>query len=379
MSSLYEIYLDGLKRLRGIQPTNDPSGMSSDLTKSTGYGTSIEEIAKKSQYGIGMQRPDTQKSSSPLDPRNYGYTGNIPNRQTVDTGIKKQAMQDPRTAQQRLQQPISYPDQIMTGGQGTQQGDIGFLQKLSNFIGTDYDKAVATWKDKGGFEGLMANPAFTLGLAFMQAGAEGKTIGQGSLDNILKAGAISQQYKNIIKARAGDVVEATEGQMNKIKSILGELGISGPGWRKMLPGNQSASYEQAVEDITLKVESKVKAMKEAAEASGKDIQVGTRLYKKIIQDMIDSGEISKKRVFLDSTLEAAEPKAMGGPIQKGKAYVVGEKGPEIVIPKSDGNVLTNDDSQIYAMLLAANPQLQKVSRQRAEKILKARFPEYFEG
>jgi hypothetical protein len=33
----------------------------------------------------------------------------------------------------------------------------------------------------------------------------------------------------------------------------------------------------------------------------------------------------------------------------------------------------------YNMLLASNPQLQKVSKQRAERILKARFPEYFEG
>ena len=30
------------------------------------------------------------------------------------------------------------------------------------------------------------------------------------------------------------------------------------------------------------------------------------------------------------------------------------------------------------MLLAANPQLQKVSKARAEKIIRARFPEYFE-
>jgi len=30
------------------------------------------------------------------------------------------------------------------------------------------------------------------------------------------------------------------------------------------------------------------------------------------------------------------------------------------------------------MLLASNPQLQKVSRTRAEKILRSRFPEYFE-
>ena len=56
----------------------------------------------------------------------------------------------------------------------------------------------------------------------------------------------------------------------------------------------------------------------------------------------------------------------------------GEKGPEVIIPKSDGNVIANDDSQIFAMLLASNPQLQNVSRQRAERILRSRFPEYFE-
>jgi hypothetical protein len=72
-------------------------------------------------------------------------------------------------------------------------------------------------------------------------------------------------------------------------------------------------------------------------------------------------------------------KAQGGPVTAGKPYVVGEKGPEIIIPRSDGDVLTNDDSQIYAMLLASNPQLQKVSRVRAQKIMRNRFPEYFEG
>ncbi len=99
--------------------------------------------------------------------------------------------------------------------------------------------------------------------------------------------------------------------------------------------------------------------------------------------MIASGEI--KNVggvniggyqVIDSTLEA---KAKGGPVESGKPYVVGEKGPEIIIPTSDGNVLSNDDSQIFNMLLASNPQLQKVSRQRAEKVLRNRFREYFEG
>ena len=41
----------------------------------------------------------------------------------------------------------------------------------------------------------MANPAFTLGLAFMQAGARGEKLGQNLLDNVLKSSAISEQYK----------------------------------------------------------------------------------------------------------------------------------------------------------------------------------------
>jgi hypothetical protein len=231
----------------------------------------------------------------------------------------------------------------------------------------------------------MSNPAFSLGLALMQSSANGKTINQGILDNFVKAGNISQEYKDRIKARAGDVTEVTSGQMDSIKGVLSSVGISAPALRKLKPGNQAESYEQAVEDIAFKVQKKVSTMKAAAEASGKNIEVGSRLYKKIIQQMIQDKEIDKKgglKIFgynvIDSTLEA-KPMAKGGPVQQGKPYLVGEQGPEIIIPHSSGDVLTNDDSQIYAMLLAANPQLQKVSRVRAQKIMRNRFPEYFEG
>ena len=276
-------------------------------------------------------------------------------------------------------------DPITQGGVGVKQAeDMSFMQKLSNMAGVDFDKASANWKDKGGFEGLMANPAFSLGLALMQSSANGKTINQGILDNFVKSAKISTEFKDRLEAKQGGVIEATEGQMDDIKSVLGTKGIDKPGWwRKILPGNQSEGYEQAVEDVAVKVQIKVKAMKKAAKNSGKDIVVGKRLYKKIIDDMIASGEI--KNVggvniggyqVIDSTLEA---KAKGGPVESGKPYVVGEKGPEIIIPTSDGNVLSNDDSQIFSMLLASNPQLQKVSRQRAERVLRNRFPEYFEG
>ena len=269
---------------------------------------------------------------------------------------------------------------IMKTSQGdANQQNLDFLAKMT---GVNMEQAKKRWENKGGFEGLMANPAFTLGLAMLQAGAEGKTLGAGAMDNVIKAAGISSNYKRLMEAKAGGVKEVTTGQMDKIKSVLGSEGISAPILRKLMPGNQSEKYEQAVEDIAFKVQKKVDAMVKSAKASGRDIEVGNRLYKKVIRDMIANKEIDKKgglKVFgynvVDSTVEA---KARGGPITKGKSYLVGEEGPEVVIPKETAKVLSNDDSKIYAMLLAANPQLQKVSRARSEKILRNRFPEYFE-
>jgi phage-related minor tail protein len=170
--------------------------------------------------------------------------------------------------------------------------------------------------------------------------------------------------------------------MNQIKEVLGSFDISAPILRRLLPGNQSEKYEQAVEDVAFAVQKRVRKRVLAAQKAGKDIKVGTRLYKEVIQEMIRKGEINKKgglKLFgysiIDETLEAREH---GGPVHTGKAYVVGEAGPEIMIPKSSGNVVANDDSQVFAMLLASNPQLQKVSKERAMKILKAKFPEYFD-
>ena len=152
----------------------------------------------------------------------------------------------------------------------------------------------------------------------------------------------------------------------------------------MFPGNQSEQYEQAVEDVAFKVQEKVNAKLAEAKKAGKKIKVGTRLYKETIEEMIRSGEIGKVGGLniggyqvIDSTLEA-KPLEHGGTAHKGKTYLVGEKGPEVFIPKETGEVVANDDTQVFSMLLAANPQLQKVSKERAMKILKAKFPEYFD-
>jgi hypothetical protein len=280
-------------------------------------------------------------------------------------------------------------DSITQGGTGVKEAeDIGFMQKLSNMAGVDFDKASANWKDKGGFEGLMANPAFSLGLALMQSSANGKTINQGILDNFVKSAKISTEFKDRIEARKQEPIQATSADIGEVKDLLKTMNVDDPSLYEKLIGkfkgeNRQAMFDMAAEDIAIELQKEM-ALMQKRNKTGKPLVFDTRLKLKILRRLEKEGKIKKKggTFFTKSTLETDEKiktRAQGGPVEAGKPYVVGEKGPEIIIPTSDGNVLSNDDSQIFNMLLASNPQLQKVSRQRAEKVLRSRFPEYFEG
>ena len=284
-------------------------------------------------------------------------------------------------------------DPITQGGTGVKFAeDQGFLSKLSNMAGVDMDKAAANWKDKGGFEGLMSNPAFSLGLALMQSSANGKTINQGILDNFVKSAKISAEFKDRIEARKQEPIQATQADIGEMKDMLGRFKISDPNiWEKgfsWLKGeNATADYDRAVESIAIEYQKRI-ASAQKNNKSGKPLVIDSNFKEKILKDLLNSKEFKEKKgwfgPFTSGTLEKksefrSNNREHGGPVESGKPYVVGEKGPEIIIPTSDGNVLSNDDSQIFNMLLASNPQLQKVSKQRAERILKARFPEYFEG
>ena len=98
---------------------------------------------------------------------------------------------------------------------------------------------------------------------------------------------------------------------------------------------------------------------------------------KRLKEVCNLDDAKSVGILYDATLEA-KPLEHGGTAHAGKAHLVGEKGPEVFIPKETGEVIANDDTQVFAMLLASNPQLQKVSKERAMKILKAKFPEYFD-
>ena len=387
MGLLTDTYSDILKKLQGIdnRADDDFSAMDSDFNTS---GAGIKASLRDRKDGSPLTKEGGAIFPTSIFPQNQGQiklgnnTINLPK-----SVLTKEAAANQAKAIKNNKIPVQdatkteVPDMIKTGTGSKYATDGNFLNKIADLANIDLDQAKKQWSDKGGFNGLMANPAFTLGLAFMQAGARGEKLGQNLLDNVLKSSAISEQYKKKL-ADDTEIMEVTAGDMNQIKNVLSSFNISAPFFRKLLPGKQAEMYEQAVEDIAFAVQKKVRAKVKKAKEGGKDLQVGTRLYKETIKEMIDAGEIDQKgglKLFgysiFDSTLEA---KAEGGPINAGQAYLVGEKGPEIVIPHSSGNVVANDDSQVFNMLLASNPQLQRVSKERAMKILKAKFPEYFD-
>ena len=347
----------------------------------------IEE--EKRRRGIFWANPNKKKSADVSIMSSPEGTGPLD-----ETGrqILPSDKNYPGTNINQIQNQNRYQDPIQTGGvgQSANNEDMGFMSKLANMAGVDMKEATANWKDKGGFEGLMSNPGFTLGLALMQSSAQGKTIGAGVLDNFVKAAGISAQFKDRIEARKQAPIQATSQDIDEVKSLLETMNIEDPSLFEKIVGtvkgeNRQAMFDMAAEDIAIELQKEM-ALLQKNNKSGKPLIFDTRRKLKIIKRLLASGKFKKKggTFFTDATLESdvggklPEPMAKGGPILKGKPYMVGEKGPEVVIPRESAKVLSNDDSRIFAMLLAANPQLQQVSKTRAEKIIRSRFPEYFD-
>ena len=358
-------------------------------------------------FGYGMQRPDERDKT-----QKRGFFWADPNKKkSADVSI----MDSPEgtgfidmanKGKRILPSDTNYPGSNINQTQnknitpfdpnqgGDQQGasvneDMGFMSKLANMAGVDMKQATANWKDKGGFEGLMSNPGFTLGLALMQSSAQGKTIGAGVLDNFVKAAGISAQFKDRMDARKMEPIQATSGDIAEVKDMLKSINIEEGNWfENLLGGKKSgARYEAAVEEIALEFQKEIREKQAQLKREGKSQVIKRTDQLRIMERLVKSGKIQKKGSWLSKigitseTLQdtsGTKGLARGGPVRANKAYVVGEEGPEYFLPKESGKIVSNDDSRIFAMLLAANPQLQQVSKTRAEKIMRSRFPEYFD-
>ena len=346
----------------------------------------IEE--EKRRRGIFWANPNKKKSADVSIMSSPEGTGPLD-----ETGrqILPSDKNYPGTNINQIQNQNRYQDPIQTGGvgQSANNEDMGFMSKLANMAGVDMKEATANWKDKGGFEGLMANPGFTLGLALMQSSAQGKRIDEGILDNFVKAAGISAQFKDRMDARKMEPIQATSGDIAEVKDMLKSINIEEGNWfENLLGGKKSgARYEAAVEEIAIQFQKEIREKQAQLRREGKSTIIRRTDQLRIMERLVKSGKIQKKENFLNrigitsGTLQdtsGTKGLARGGPVRANKTYVVGEEGPEYFLPKESGKIISNDDSRIFAMLLAANPQLQQVSKTRAEKIMRSRFPEYFD-
>ena len=259
-------------------------------------------------------------------------------------------------------------------------------EQSKRFFGLDLAGIRSQWKDKGGFEGLMSNPAFTLGLGLMKSSATGQPMSQSLFDNALKAGAISGEYAERIKKRSELTGPITDEQRDEVRSVLAESdiyeGSVGQKIKNFFKGKNTTALNRRALDDVYKIAEKI-AKKRAGSRGGQKARIEREDIEKAVKQMQRDGTVDKSEkgflsFFFGRGLQSSKPGlAKGGPAKEGKEYIVGEEGPEMFIPKIDGNVIDNDDTKVVNMLLESNPQLKNVSRARAVKILKNRFPDYF--
>jgi hypothetical protein len=257
---------------------------------------------------------------------------------------------------------------------------------FQNIFGLDVSTMQKNWKEKGGFEGLMANPGFILGLGIIQSSAQGKSIGADLLNNAVKSGAISAQYADRIKERSKLLEPITDDQRDTVRAVLSESdifeGSVGQKFKNFFKGKNTEALNRRALDEIYEEADKI-AKKEIGSKGGKAIRLNRTHIEKAVRNLKDAGKIDlSEKNFLSyffgrGIQSKAEPLAKGGPVEAGQDYIVGEEGPEMFVSETNGTIINNDDSKVVSMLLESNPQLKNISRARAVKILKARFPDYF--
>jgi hypothetical protein len=360
------------------------------VNRATGLKTGLLEEANKSTSGIGMQETDMTVERDP----NAMYSDPYTNVKTIDTRLGQTKVAspfkynnqgkpvDPETGSLVAPEPAAPNDIIKLG-----ESKIGLNNNQAvKFLGMDMTQISETWKNKGGFEGLMANPAFLLGLGIIQSSAQGKPIGSDIFNTAVKSGAVSAQYADRIKERAKILAPISDDQRDQIRSVLAESDIfeGSPGQKikNFFKGkNTEALNKRALDEIAELVRKNQE--RDAAKYGGRTIRSSREYIEDAVRELQKQKkiELSEKGMFSwlfgRGVQSKAEPLAKGGPVEAGKDYIVGEEGPEMFVSETNGTIINNDDSKVVSMLLESNPQLKNISRARAVKILKARFPDYF--
>jgi hypothetical protein len=209
---------------------------------------------------------------------------------------------------------------------------------------------------------------------------------------MVDGGIISETYAKKIAAKGKVTGPATAAQIEAVKAKLSASGLAGePSYFQKIKDMFKGESTQAKQDMAYAEIYKAAEQRAEADArTGKKVNIDDYIEASALDYIRTKGQIGRagtgisgERAVTKKTDEFRQKaisgaRQLGGPVTQGKAYLVGEVGPEVFIPKETGKIVSTDDSKIINLLLESNPQLKNVSPARAEKILRNRFPDYFE-
>jgi hypothetical protein len=226
----------------------------------------------------------------------------------------------------------------------------------------------------------------------MQSASQGKSLSASGLTNLVESGVISKTFKDSLEKRVGVKAPMTEAQHAEVELALKSHKIYLPGFFTKLFSLDKDKQAEWRASSTLIYDEAHKAANERSKKSKVFERILDSDYANAANKLQDSGKIySSSNGYWglgEKTLGATgvkvkdtrqlEAKQLGGPVTKNTSYLVGEVGPEVFIPKVSGKIISFDDSKIINLLLESNPQLKALTPARSEKILRNRFPDYFE-
>jgi hypothetical protein len=204
---------------------------------------------------------------------------------------------------------------------------------------------------------------------------------QGAVDNNIKlateSGKLSEVYDRLtiimikFQAMMGRVIEwALPGLINGLETLLDLIETipgMGPDKRSGRMKEADAGYDKAFEKASfsqkyLGIDRTEEQTKTEAELSNtwKEEDIKRRQQAKSERDA-SRGDTAKAAASFSDKLDAFFGfRAAGGPVNANAPYIVGEKGPELFVPKSAGHIVANNDLQQNVSMPDLTPEYKKI-------------------
>ena len=170
------------------------------------------------------------------------------------------------------------------------------------------------------------------------AGAGLLLAGKAAFDLIGDAQAGGKEYNAAHKALDKRLFEAGMNRMGGDVSDLNQQQRSRRGSGRR--GGRSEEQEKIYQSVVSK-RKQLRTLQENRDAALEGVEDDTERQKIKLQYSVQ----------IPGIISGIEPRAMGGPVTAGQPYLVGEGGPELMIPNIDGTVINNMKTEkIYQMI-----------------------------